>query len=93
MFNSLYVSLDLLDNPGLPLRLLSGATPLVDFLRQSFDVLLRVQQKLMIWMILWRVFQQVLEQATKKIHESLFKLPECGWSLTSSSVAKTKWSP
>lgn len=82
MFNPLYVSLDLLDNPGLPLRLFSGATPLVDFLCQSFDVLLRVQQKQIIWMILRCVFQQVLDQATKKyMNPSLYYLSAAEVSL------------
>lgn len=44
MFNSLYVRLNLLDDPGLPFCLLSGATALIDLLSQSLDVPLGVQQ-------------------------------------------------
>ncbi|TNN37044.1 hypothetical protein EYF80_052787 [Liparis tanakae] len=44
MFHALYVRLDLLDDPGLSLRLLRRATPLIDPLGQSLDVPLGVQQ-------------------------------------------------
>ncbi len=43
MFNSLYVRLDLLDDPGLPLCLLSRAAALIDLFGQSLDVPLGVQ--------------------------------------------------
>lgn len=43
MFNSFYVRLNLLDDPSLPLRLLSRATALIDPLGQSLNVPLGVQ--------------------------------------------------
>ncbi len=43
MFHSLYVRLDLLDDSGLPLCLLSGPAAFIDPLGQSFDVPLGVQ--------------------------------------------------
>ena len=52
MFNTLYMCLDLLDDSGLPLRLLSGATALIDLLSQSLDVPLGVQQEGVVWVVL-----------------------------------------
>ena len=43
MFDPLYVRLDLLDDPGLPLCLLGRAAALIDLLGQSLDVPLGVQ--------------------------------------------------
>lgn len=69
MFNSFYVRLDLLNDPGFPLRLLSRATAFINPLSQSLDVSLGVQQERMVWVILWRVLKQVLEQTTKTRRE------------------------
>lgn len=57
MFNSFYVSLNLLDDPGLPLRLLGGATALVDLLGQSLDVPLGVQQVSVVRVVFSGVFE------------------------------------
>lgn len=62
VFNSLYVCLDLLDDPGLPLRLLGGAAALVDPLSQTLDVSLGVQEVRVVRVVLWGVLEQVLEQ-------------------------------
>lgn len=62
MFNSFYVSLNLLDDPGLPLRLLGRATALVDLLGQSLDVPLGVQQVSVVRVVFSGVFEQVLQQ-------------------------------
>ena len=65
MFNSLYVRLDLLDDPGLPLCLLSRATALIDLLGQPLDVPLGVEQVRVVRVILWGVLEQVLKQTTQ----------------------------
>lgn len=62
VFNSFYVRLDLLNDPGLPLRLLGRATALVDLLSQSLDVPLGVQQVRVVWVVFSGVFEQVLQQ-------------------------------
>lgn len=63
MFNSFYVRLNLLDDPGLPLRLLGRATALVDLLGQPLDVPLGVQQVGVVRVVFSGVFEQVLQTA------------------------------
>lgn len=43
VLDSFYVCLNLLDDPGFPLCLLSRASSFIDLLRQSFNVPLGVQ--------------------------------------------------
>lgn len=61
MFNSFDVRLNLLDDPGLPLRLLGRTTALVDLLGQSLDIPLGVQQVRVVRVVLWSVLEQVLQ--------------------------------
>lgn len=68
MFNSFYVRLNLLDDPSLPLSLLSWATALIDLLCQFLNVPLGVQQVMVVRVIVWSVFEQVLDQKRHMRH-------------------------
>lgn len=57
MLHPLYVCLDLLHDPRLPLHLLRVPSSFIDPLSQSLYVLLSIQQVRVVWVVLWSVFQ------------------------------------
>lgn len=60
MFHSLDMRLNLLNDPGLPLRLFSRATSFINLLCQPLDVPLGVQQEGVVRVVIWGVLQKVL---------------------------------